>query len=424
MEKQTDYQKQFDNAKRRYNFRQQKSRAPDPQLPKQNKYLRNTDLVEEESDNSPILLQKVYERKEKTNNNNSGDGLIKETEVEKDLNNNNNNNFDKVKKPQSSGKPVPSSHKQLFGIKEISSFSGKRTEDVEKWVQEIISYSKLNKWNSEQLRSVLWAKLTGEARNWLISLDSDLLQDTDVFYDLILQKYGKKGMDKDIKASLALMRPQKPNETCRDYATEFEKILNSSTTPLPDTWKKTVFIQNLQPSYRDHLDIKNPENFEDAVNQSIEFEERRMARTDFYQQSQVNSVEYDSNNQTFQYIWKQIKTLSDEIKQIKNSKEVQKDEKWCEYHQSKTHNGAECTTIKKLRNSQQDKKNKKNYQNQNYQNQNYQNQNYQNQNYQNQNYQNQQSKDTNTNKTSQTNALISTNQPTIQQGNEQMTLRI
>ena len=44
------------------------------------------------------------------------------------------------------------------------------------------------------------------------------------------------------------------------------------------------------------------------MSQSIEFEEKKMARTDIYQQSQVNSVEPDSNNQTFQYMWKQIKT--------------------------------------------------------------------------------------------------------------------
>jgi len=63
MEKQPDYQKQFDRAKKRNLLTQQKLKTPSNPLPKRQKN-KNMEIIEEESD-IPIKLQKGYEQKEK-----------------------------------------------------------------------------------------------------------------------------------------------------------------------------------------------------------------------------------------------------------------------------------------------------------------------------------------------------------------------
>lgn len=164
-------------------------------------------------------------------------------------------------------------YQSLVGI-----FDGELFSNVEYFFANLEETGKIAQWNDAEIVAVLKSKLKGPALQFFIN-DPELLQETDFkkIKEKLTQFYSQKTTLSHRQQLFSNCR-QNPGESVRSFSTRvsnltinyfgLENSSKSEVAPIINQTKLAKFLEGLSPALKKLALTRNPNTFEEAVNQA------------------------------------------------------------------------------------------------------------------------------------------------------------
>lgn len=146
-------------------------------------------------------------------------------------------------------------------------FHGQRHEDVDAWLFQLDSYKLIKNFGDAQCLVVLGHCLREDALDWWQGVNNN-------FLTYIAFKAGVKARFGESEAVLMqrlLHIEQGRSETVRHYVDRFRLLV--SKTGYPDAGRKNLFVQGLNATFKERVQVNRTRNLADAIEAAIDFED-------------------------------------------------------------------------------------------------------------------------------------------------------
>ncbi|CAF4581614.1 unnamed protein product, partial [Didymodactylos carnosus] len=183
---------------------------------------------------------------------------------------------DSLNKPSSSTKfSNSSSTKDFFTtmvehkMKQLPTFSGKDSEKVQDWLENIKQIGKMVNWTAEQLSCIATLKLEGDAQKWYLK-NQDKILDWDSFHRLLSQRFPAQIPNQREQLRQLVSRKQGLNETISKYYRDILNLCDQYDPNMLDSSKIGYLQDGLRPELQHYTlsqQISTPQQFFNIMQQ-------------------------------------------------------------------------------------------------------------------------------------------------------------
>ena len=144
----------------------------------------------------------------------------------------------------------------------LKSFSGKVSEDAEKFLKDFKLFANINQWQPSQTVTCFKLSLDGTARIWMDQLPAEVLSDPMVLFQQFKQKFCPKGLNWLDETTFS-NTTQGIAESVEEYANRLTMI--GAKLGKSDVCLAQQFVRGLSPAFKTHTLSMGPETFDAAV---------------------------------------------------------------------------------------------------------------------------------------------------------------
>jgi Retrotransposon gag protein len=139
---------------------------------------------------------------------------------------------------------------EVAGIAKLEFFHGKQNEDPFQWVESFELFVEVNEVPADRVIRFVKHAMRGDAYTWFKACESTWIECKETFIE-------RFGVDEETLI-YKLDTCAQGDETVRNYADRFRKLLSYLQTPLPPRMVTTMFIKGLEPNLRERINMTFP----------------------------------------------------------------------------------------------------------------------------------------------------------------------
>ena len=144
----------------------------------------------------------------------------------------------------------------------LKSFSGKVSEDAEKFLNDFTLFANINQWQPSQTVNCFKLSVDGAARIWMDQLPPEILSDPNSLFQQFKQKFCPKGLNW-LDETTFTNTTQHIGESVEEYANRLTMI--GAKLGKSDVCLAQQFVRGLSSAFKTHTLSMGPETFDAAV---------------------------------------------------------------------------------------------------------------------------------------------------------------